>query len=152
MRSIDFTDSAPVSPQQILRRMSDPQAWDSDSTTISGSVETGLDITSSTPLIAADVPAAFASMLPDSAAVEQRLRTSGESDSPMTIDVVATIPGAPVTVTAQLSFADSGAGSAITVHGEVSSNAPLFGGMIESAIVGKVEGLLRERIDQLVEL
>ncbi len=148
MRSIDFTQHIALTPAEFLTRLGSEEAFDGQTAQIEGSPEKGFDIRASAPLRDEDVPAAAAAMLPAGAAVQQRLRTSAADAEPVTIDIAAEVSGAPVSLTGRIEVAGQEQGSLATVHAEVTSNAPLFGGMVESAVAPAVERLLRERIEQ----
>lgn len=152
MRSIDFTTQIPQSPAEFLAAMARPDAWDGDASRVEGTPEAGLDIRASAPLDAEDVPAVAVRLLPAGAAVQLRVRTSPASAQPVSADIDAQVPGAPVTMAARLEVSGGAGGSEVVAHADVTSTAPLIGPMIEAAVAPSVEKILRQSIEDIAQL
>lgn len=128
--------------------------------TVTGSVAEGLQVRTSAPLPADEVPDSARRFLPDTARLEQNfsLPATTADASSARAQQSTEVPGVPIAVSAVIDFtaldpADlSGSGTEIAVVAEVSSSIPLFGSAVEAAVAPTVERLLGERLEEITNL
>ena len=71
---------------------------------------------------------------------------------PQSARLTLTVPGAPVTVTVDLTARPADEATLVTADAQIESTVPLMGPLVESAVEPVVRAQLREKLDQLVDL
>lgn len=162
MKTITAQRRSTAPLHRILARLESREIWEhaTAEATVTGSVAEGLQVRTSAPLPADEVPDSARRFLPETARIEQdfSLPATAADASSARAQQSTEVPGVPVAVSAVIDFgaadpADiSGSGTEISVVAEVTSSIPLFGSAVEAAIAPTVERLLGERLEEIADL
>ncbi|MCI4011337.1 DUF2505 domain-containing protein [Brevibacterium sp. ZH18] len=146
----DYTDSLSA----FLARLADASTWESlGSQAQAKRIDADTQVTVKTPIPKSELPSALASRLPSDVDLVEIYMIPGDViGDAAEIRMTAHADGVPVEVDALITLNQVEPGTSLAVRAEVSSSIPLFGSMIEQAVVPILEKRLSERLDKLENL
>lgn len=143
----EYSDSL----SDFLLRLADVSTWQSlGSKARAERIDPDTEVTVTTPMPKSEMPSALASHLPAEAELVEVYMIPGDviGDS-AEIRMSAHAAGVPVEIDALITLAQQQSGISLTVRAEVSSSIPLFGAMIEQAVVPILNKRLDDRLARL---
>ena len=151
MRTLSLSHDYSDSLSAFLLRLADVSTWESlGSEARAERIEPDTEVTVRTPMPASELPSALASRLPADAELVEVYMIPGDviGDS-AEIRMTAHAAGVPVEVDALITLAEKDSGTSLSIRAEVSSSIPIFGSMIEQAVVPVLQKRLDDRLDKL---
>ena len=151
MRTLTLSHEYSDSLSAFLTRLAQESTWESfGSAAHAEHIDPDTEVTVTTPIPKSELPAALASHLPADAELVEVYMIPGDviGDS-AEIRMTAHAAGVPVEIDALMSLAEKSSGTSLTVRAEISSSIPMFGAMIEQAVVPILEKRMSDRLTRL---
>ncbi|GAA1849591.1 DUF2505 domain-containing protein [Brevibacterium marinum] len=151
MRTLTLNHEYSASLSAFLLRLADVSIWESlGSEAHAEHMDPDTEVTVKTPMPTSELPSTLASRLPADAELVEVYMIPGDviGDS-AEIRMSAHAAGVPVEVDALITLAEKDARTSLCVRAEISSSIPLFGAMIEQAVVPVLEKRLGDRLEKL---
>ncbi|MDN5806022.1 MAG: DUF2505 domain-containing protein [Brevibacterium sp.] len=151
MRTLTLNHEYSDSLSAFLLRLADASTWESLGYEAQAErIDPDTEVTVKTPLPKSEMPAALASHLPANAELVEIYIVPGDviGDS-AEIRMTAHAAGVPVEIDALITLAQRDSGIALSVRAEISSSIPLFGPMVEQAVVPILQKRLDDRLHKL---
>ncbi|SMX68437.1 Protein of unknown function (DUF2505) [Brevibacterium sp. 239c] len=151
MRTLTLNHEYSDSLSDFLLRLADVSTWQSlGSEAHAKRIDPDTEMTVKTPMPKGEMPSALATHLPADAELVEVYMIPGDviGDS-AEIRMTAHAAGVPVEIDALITLTQKGSGTSLSVRAEVSSSIPLFGSMIEQAVVPILEKRLDDRLVKL---
>lgn len=151
MRTLTLNHEYATELSSFLSRLADVTTWQRlGSQASSERIDPDTEMTVRTPMPATELPSALASRLPDQAELVEVYMIPGDvlGDS-AEVRMSAHAAGVPVEIDALITLRERDSTTSLSVHAEVSSSIPMFGSMIEQAVVPILEKRLKDRLVKL---
>lgn len=151
MRTLTLNHDYSDSLSAFLLRLADVSTWDSMGSEASAKrIDPDTEVTVKTPMPKSEMPSALASHLPANAELVEVYLIPGDviGDS-AEIRMTAHAAGVPVEIDALITLEQKGSGTTLSVRAEISSSIPLFGAMVEQAVVPILQKRLEDRLGKL---
>ncbi|MCF2574198.1 DUF2505 domain-containing protein [Brevibacterium sp. UCMA 11754] len=151
MRTLTLNHEYSEALSDFLLRLADVSTWQSlGSEAHAERIDPDTEVTVKTPMPKSEMPSALASRLPADAELVEVYMIPGDviGDS-AEIRMTAHAAGVPVEIDALIALVQNGSGTSLSVRAEISSSIPLFGSMIEQAVVPILEKRLADRLAKL---
>lgn len=151
MRTLTLSHNYTDSLSALLLRLADVSTWQSlGSEAHAKRIDPDTEVTVKTPLPKSEMPSALASHLPANAELVEVYLIPGDviGDS-AEIRMTAHAAGVPVEIDALITLAQTDSGTSLSVRAEISSSIPLFGSMVEQAVVPILQTRLDDRLHKL---
>ncbi|SMX70576.1 Protein of unknown function (DUF2505) [Brevibacterium aurantiacum] len=151
MRTLTLNHDYSESLSDFLLRLADASTWQSLGYEAQAErIDPDTEVTVKTPLPKDEMPSALASHLPADAELVEVYMIPGDviGDS-AEIRMTAHAAGVPVEIDALITLTQKDAGTSLSVRAEISSSIPLFGSMIEQAVVPILQNRLDDRLNKL---
>ena len=134
----------------LLTKFADAASWEQlGSRAESERVEPDTEMTVRTPLPKEELPAALAARLPTQTELVEVYMIPGDVlGDTAEIRMSARAAGVPVEIDAVIELHEDGTRTTLTAHAEISSSVPMFGAMIEQAVVPVLHKRLSERLER----
>ncbi len=148
MRTLTLNHEYAVDLSTFLAKLADPGIWEKLGSEASAEhLDPDTEMTVRTPMPKSELPAALASRLPKNTVLVEVYMIPGDvlADE-AEIRMTARAAGVPVEIDAVLELRESGSETKLAAHAEISSSIPMFGAMIEQAVVPILEKRLRDRL------
>lgn len=151
MRTLTLSHDYAIGLTDFLALLADAATWEKlGSAATTERVDPDTEVTVRTAVPASELPATLASRLPSGAELVEVYMVPGDVIGDRAeVRMTAHAAGVPVEIDSLLTLVSEGSGTAATVRSEISSSVPMFGSMIEQALVPILETQLRERLDRL---
>lgn len=148
MRTLTLNHGYSVDLSTFLAKLADVDVWEKlGSHASSEHIDPDTELTVRTPMSRAELPAALASRLPNEIELVEVYMIPGDViGDEAEIRMSARAAGVPVEIDAVLELEQAESATTLTAHAEVSSSIPMFGAMIEQAVVPILEKRLSERL------
>ncbi|SMX78422.1 DUF2505 domain-containing protein [Brevibacterium antiquum] len=150
MRTLTLNHEYSDSLSEFLLRLADVSTWQPlGSEAHAERIDPDTEVTVKTPLPKSEMPSALASHLPAAAELVEVYMIPGDviGDS-AEIRMTAHAAGVPVEIDALITLEQKSSGTSLSVRAEISSSIPLFGSMIEQAVVPILEKRLHDRLSK----
>lgn len=151
MRTLTLNHEYADSLSAFLLRLAEVSTWESlGSRAHAQRIDPDTEVTVRTPMPRSELPSALASRLPAEAELIEVYMVPGDviGDS-AEVRMSAHAAGVPVEIDALITLVQKASGTSLSVRAEVSSSIPLFGSMIEQAVVPVLEKRLGDRLEKL---
>ncbi|WP_413335616.1 DUF2505 family protein [Brevibacterium sp. GP-SGM9] len=151
MRTLTLNHEYATELLSFLSRLADVTTWQRLGSQASAErIDPDTEMTVRTPMPATELPSALASRLPDQAELVEVYMIPGDvlGDS-AEVRMSAHAAGVPVEIDALIMLREQDSTTSLSVHAEVSSSIPMFGSMIEQAVVPILEKRLKDRLVKL---
>lgn len=151
MRTLTLNHEYATELSSFLSRLADVTTWQRLGSQASAErIDPDTEMTVRTPMPATELPSALASRLPDQAELVEVYMIPGDvlGDS-AEVRMSAHAAGVPVEIDALITLREQNSTTSLSVHAEVSSSIPMFGSMIEQAVVPILEKRLKDRLVKL---
>ncbi|MGO2036346.1 MAG: DUF2505 domain-containing protein [Brevibacterium sp.] len=151
MRTLTLNHEYATELSSFLSRLADVTTWQRLGSQASAErIDPDTEMTVRTPMPATELPSALASRLPDQAELVEVYMIPGDvlGDS-AEVRMSAHAAGVPVEIDALITLREQDSTTSLSVHAEVSSSIPMFGSMIEQAVVPILEKRLKDRLVKL---
>lgn len=151
MRTLTLNHEYATELSSFLTRLADVSTWQRLGSHASAErIDPDTEMTVRTPMPAAELPSALASRLPEQAELVEVYMIPGDvlGDS-AEVRMSAHAAGVPVEIDALISLRGQNSTTSLSVRAEVSSSIPMFGSMIELAVVPVLEKRLKDRLIKL---
>ncbi|WP_231446691.1 DUF2505 domain-containing protein [Brevibacterium zhoupengii] len=151
MRTLTLNHDYSESLSDFLLRLADASTWQSLGYEAQAErIDPDTEVTVKTPLPKDEMPSALASHLPAAAELVEVYMIPGDviGDS-AEIRMTAHAAGVPVEIDALITLTQQVAKTSLSVRAEISSSIPLFGSMIEQAVVPILQNRLDDRLNKL---
>ncbi|MCD1284461.1 MULTISPECIES: DUF2505 domain-containing protein [unclassified Brevibacterium] len=151
MRTLTLNHKYATELSSFLSRLADVTTWQRLGSQASAErIDPDTEMTVRTPMPATELPSALASRLPDQAELVEVYMIPGDvlGDS-AEVRMSAHAAGVPVEIDALITLREQDSTTSLSVHAEVSSSIPMFGSMIEQAVVPILEKRLKDRLVKL---
>lgn len=155
MRTVTMHHENPFDTLTFLGVLAEPATWESlGSSANVHRIDTDTEVTVRTRIDPVDLPAALSGRLPSGAELIEVYRLPGDiAAGPAEIRMTAHAPGVPVEIDALVQVDDTETGgSHVDVRAEISSSIPMFGAMIEAALVPIFTGQLATRLERFARV
>lgn len=157
MRTLTLRHDYAIGLADFLSTLSEASTWEAlGSQASTRRMDTDTEVTVRTTVPTSELPSALASRLSGGAELVEVYMVPGDViDDRAEVRMTAHAAGVPVEIDALISLAGDGeggrdaSGTALSVRAEISSSVPLFGAMIEQALVPVLETRLSQRLDAL---
>lgn len=151
MRTLTLNHDYSEALSDFLLRLADVSTWQSlGSEAHAERIDPDTEVTVKTPMPKSEMPSTLASRLPaDAELVEVYMIPGDVIGDNAEIRMTAHAAGVPVEIDALIALARNGSGTSLSVRAEISSSIPLFGSMIEQAVVPILEKRLADRLAKL---
>lgn len=148
MRSLTLNHDYSVDLSTFLAKLADPDVWVKLGSDASAEyIDPDTEMTVRTPMPKAELPAALASRLPDNTVLVEVYMIPGDVlGDEAEIRMSARAAGVPVEIDAVLELREAESVTKLAAHAEISSSIPMFGAMIEQAVVPILEKRLSDRL------
>ncbi|MFP3396795.1 DUF2505 family protein [Brevibacterium sp. H602] len=148
MRSLTLNHEYSVDLSTFLAKLADPDVWEKLGSDASAEyIDPDTEMTVRTPMPKAELPAALASRLPDNTVLVEVYMIPGDVlGDEAEIRMSARAAGVPVEIDAVLELREAESVMKLAAHAEISSSIPMFGAMIEQAVVPILEKRLSDRL------
>ena len=152
MKTFSLTGTSALPPTRLRAGLLDPDTWRGQDAEPTVAADGSLAV--EFPLPAESVPESLARFAPRSGSLRMRVDPAAEAPAgqPQSARLTLTVPGAPVTVTVDLTARPADEATIVTADAQIESTVPLMGPLVESAVEPIVRTQLREKLDQLVDL
>lgn len=159
MKTIELHRRYDVGLHSLMTRIGDPARWTDDTTDtaaapaeveVSRPVADGLGLVVRAPLAGDALPDTVKRFLPAGASLVQSVSAApfSPTDDTATVRIEAEVPGAPAQVSIVLELTAQGTATAARAITRISSDVPLFGSMVESALEPTIERILVDRLER----
>lgn len=154
MRTLTLSHDYTIGLTDFLALLADAGTWEAlGSEASTQRVDPDTEVTVRTAVPAGELPPTLAAQLPSGAELVEIYMVPGDViGDAAEVRMTARAAGVPVEIDALISLDGQGGGTALTIRAEISSSVPLFGPMIEQALVPILEARLRDRLGRLAEL
>ncbi|GAA0036188.1 DUF2505 domain-containing protein [Brevibacterium metallidurans] len=154
MRTLTLSHDYTVGLPDFLAALAAASTWEElGSRASTQRVDPDTEVTVRTQVPANELPATLASQLPSGAELVEVYMVPGDViGDAAEVRMTAHAAGVPVEIDALITLTGRGTGTALEIRAEISSSVPLFGSMIEQALVPVLEARLTERLDALAEI
>jgi hypothetical protein len=134
----------------FLAKLADVAVWEKLGSDASAEhIDPDTEMTVRTPMPKSELPSALASRLPaETELVEVYMIPGDVLGGDAEIRMTARAAGVPVEIDAVIELHGAESSTKLTAHAEISSSIPMFGAMIEQAVVPIVEKRLSERLER----
>lgn len=151
MRTLNLEHDFSVDKATLIGRLSQVHTWESmGATALVNRVDGDNVVTVKSTFTAKDLPGALASRLPSGAElVETYVIPADVEEEPSEVRMTAGAAGVPVEIDALITIQATSGSSTMNVRVEVSSSIPLFGSMVEEAVVPLLRTRMNERFAAL---
>jgi hypothetical protein len=148
MRTLTLNHGYSVDLPTFLAKLADVDVWEKlGSQASSEHIDPDTEMTVRTPMPRAELPSALASRLPNETELVEVYMIPGDViGDEAEIRMSARAAGVPVEIDAVIELNQVESTTTLTAHAEVSSSIPMFGAMIEQAVVPILEKRLSERL------
>ncbi|UVI37444.1 DUF2505 domain-containing protein [Brevibacterium spongiae] len=148
MRTLTLSHDYSVDLQTFLATLADCEVWEKlGSEASSEHIDPDTEMTVRTPMPKSDLPSALASRLPNETELVEVYMIPGDVlGDDAEIRMSARAAGVPVEIDAVIELHQVGSQTKLTAHAEISSSIPMFGAMIEQAVVPILDKRLSERL------
>ncbi|WP_209325284.1 DUF2505 family protein [Brevibacterium renqingii] len=132
----------------FLAKLADVAVWEKLGSDASAEhIDPDTEMTVRTPMPKAELPSALAARLPtETELVEVYMIPGDVLGDEAEIRMSARAAGVPVEIDAVIELHEAQSRTKLTAHAEISSSIPMFGAMIEQAVVPILEKRLSERL------
>ena len=132
----------------FLAKLADVAVWEKLGSDASAEhIDPDTEMTVRTPMPKAELPSALAARLPtETELVEVYMIPGDVLGDEAEIRMSARAAGVPVEIDAVIELHEAQSMTKLTAHAEISSSIPMFGAMIEQAVVPILEKRLSERL------
>ena len=151
MRTLTLNHEYATELSSFLSRLADVTTWQRLGSQASAErIDPDTEMTVRTPMPATELPSALASRLPDQAELVEVYMIPGDVlGESAEVRMSAHAAGVPVEIDALITLREQNSTTSLSVHAEVSSSIPMFGSMIEQAVVPILEKRLKDRLVKL---
>ncbi|MGC2940328.1 MULTISPECIES: DUF2505 family protein [unclassified Brevibacterium] len=148
MRTLTLNHDYAVDLSSFLAKLADPGVWEKLGSEASAEhMDPDTEMTVRTPMPKSELPAALASRLPENTVLVEVYMIPGDVlGTEAEIRMTARAAGVPVEIDAVLELREAESVTKLTAHAEISSSIPMFGAMIEQAVVPILEKRLSDRL------
>lgn len=138
----------------LLAKFADAATWEKlGSRADAERIDPDTEVTVRTPMPKEQLPSALATRLPSETELVEVYMIPGDVlGSAAEIRMTARADGVPVEIDALISLREKDHRTQLTTRAEISSSIPLFGAMIEQAVVPILEKRLSERLERFESL
>jgi hypothetical protein len=132
----------------FLAKLADVAVWEKLGSEASAEhIDPDTEMTVRTPMPRAELPSALAGRLPaETELVEVYMIPGDVLGDEAEIRMTARAAGVPVEIDAVIELHEADSTTTLTAHAEISSSIPMFGAMIEQAVVPILQKRLSERL------
>lgn len=148
MRTLTLNHDYSVDLLTFLAKLADVGSWEKlGSRASSEHIDPDTEMTVRTPMPKGELPAALASRLPNETELVEVYMIPGDVlGDEAEIRMSARAAGVPVEIDAVIELRQVDSETKLTAHAEISSSIPMFGSMIEQAVVPILDKRLSERL------
>lgn len=134
----------------FLAKLADVTVWEKLGSDASAEhIDPDTEMTVRTPMPRAELPSALASRLPtETELVEVYMIPGDVLGNDAEIRMTARAAGVPVEIDAVIELHEAESATKLTAHAEISSSIPMFGAMIEQAVVPILQKRLSDRLER----
>lgn len=154
MRSLTLNHEYAEGLSALLAKFADAATWEKlGSRADAERIDPDTEVTVRTPMPKDQLPSALASRLPSETELVEVYMVPGDViGTAAEIRMSARAAGVPVEIDAVIAVNEQNGCTDLTVRAEISSSIPMFGAMIEQAVVPILQKRLSERLERFASI